>query len=191
VNGSGGWVAVIASVAAVWLALPATAERRCRRLSRPVVTLARADGADRPAPPRIAAMLDLLAAALEAGLAPSSALGVVASAVPGPGQGRLRRAASMLDVGGDSATVWRLLTADVMLGPLAQALERSERSGSPVATAVRSLADECRRDDRTARLAAARRVGIRTAVPLGACFLPAFFLVAVVPTVIALVGKVF
>jgi hypothetical protein len=28
---------------------------------------------------------------------------------------------------------------------------------------------------------------VRTAAPLGACFLPAFFLIAIVPTVIALV----
>jgi pilus assembly protein TadC len=136
-------------------------------------------------------MLDLLAAALDAGLAPPSALSVVASALPGPQQGRLRRAASMLDVGGDSSTVWQVLTADAVLGPVAQALQRSERSGAPVATAVRTLADECRRDDRTQRLAAARRVGIRTAVPLAACFLPAFFLVAIVPTVIALLDRAF
>jgi pilus assembly protein TadC len=187
-----GVLAAVLAMAAASLALPASGERRCLRLRAsqaarqpPVV----ADGDPRPS--RIAALLDLLAAALDAGLAPSSALSALAPVLAGPEKARLRRAAAMLDIGGDSATVWRLLATDSVLGPLAQALERSERSGAPVATAVRSLADECRRDDRATRLAAARRVGIRTALPLGACFLPAFFLIAIVPTVVALLGEAF
>ena len=91
----------------------------------------------------------------------------------------------MVDLGSDAA--WRMLADDPLLGPLARALERSERAGAPVAAAVRVLADEVRQDTRTARLAEARRVGVRTAAPLGACFLPAFFLIAIIPTVIALV----
>jgi pilus assembly protein TadC len=60
-----------------------------------------------------------------------------------------------------------------------------------VAEAVRVLADEARRSDRSERLERARRVGVRTAAPLGLCFLPAFLLVAVVPTIIGLIGDVF
>jgi hypothetical protein len=30
-----------------------------------------------------------------------------------------------------------------------------------------------------------RKVAVRTAAPLGACFLPAFFLIGIVPTVLA------
>jgi len=134
---------------------------------------------------RVAALLDLIAAALDAGLAPAGALAAVAAGVPEPDRSRLRRALAMVDLGSDAA--WRMLADDPLLGPLARALERSERSGAPVAAAVRVLADEVRQDTRTARLAEARRVGVRTAAPLGACFLPAFFLIAIVPTVIALV----
>jgi len=136
---------------------------------------------------RVAALLDLIAAALDVGLAPAGALAAVAAGVPEPDRSRLRRALAMMDIGGDAATVWRMLADDPVLGPLALALERSERSGAPVAATVRGLADEARRDTRAARLAEARRVGVRTAAPLGVCFLPAFFLVAIVPTVIALV----
>jgi pilus assembly protein TadC len=184
--------ATLLSAVAVWLAVPASAEWRCHRLNRPRAagTVPREPAGD-PGSSRVAALLDLLAAALDAGLAPPSALAALVPVLAGAEQARLRRAVSMLDVGGDSATVWQLLAPDPTLGPLAKALERSERSGAPVAASVRSLADECRRDDRAARLAAARRVGIRTAVPLGACFLPAFFLIAIVPTVIALLGTVF
>jgi pilus assembly protein TadC len=122
---------------------------------------------------------------MDVGLAPASALAAVAGGLPEPDRSRLRRTLAMMDLGSEAA--WRTLADDPVLGPLAVALERSERSGAPVAAGVRVLADEARRDTRTARLAEARRVGVRTAAPLGACFLPAFFLIAIVPTVIALV----
>jgi pilus assembly protein TadC len=177
---------------AVLLAAPWQAERRCRQVLQEREPRGEAGGADNGAvSSRVAALLDLVAAALDAGLAPSGALATVAPVLPGPDRRRLRQAASMLDVGGDSATIWRVLADDPVLGPLARALERSERSGAPVAASVRSLADEVRHEERAGRLAAARRVGIRTAVPLGACFLPAFFLIAIVPTVIALIGDAF
>jgi pilus assembly protein TadC len=150
---------------------------RAYRSSRPVVPGL--------APDRLAALLDLIAAALDVGLAPAGALAAVAAGVPEPDRSRLRRALAMVELG--SAAAWRTLADDAVLGSLALALERSERSGAPVAAAVRVLADEARRETRTTRLAAARRVGVRTAAPLGACFLPAFFLIAIVPTVIALV----
>jgi hypothetical protein len=142
-----------------------------------------AAGADRVAP-----LLELIAAALDAGLAPVGALAAVAAGVPEPDRSRLRRALAMVDLSSDTA--WWMLADDPVLGPLAHALERSERSGAPVAAAVRGLADETRREIRASRLAEARRVGVRTAAPLGACFLPAFFLTAIVPTVVALMRSV-
>ncbi|MCL8253036.1 hypothetical protein AERO_16735 [Aeromicrobium fastidiosum] len=55
----------------------------------------------------------------------------------------------------------------------------------PVADVVRGVADELRRE-RVARLREhGQRVGVRTAAPLGLCFLPSFFLVGIVPTVVA------
>ena len=179
--------AICASVLAV-LVVPHRADRRGRNVAIPQE---RPAGTDSPttsalAADRVAALLDLIAAALDVGLAPGGALAAVSLGMPEPERARLRRALAMVDIGGDAATVWRMLADDPVLGPLAHALERSERSGAPIAAAVRGLADEARRETRAARLAEARRVGVRTAVPLGACFLPAFFLIAIVPTVIAL-----
>lgn len=174
---------------AVGLMSPRPAERRVRSVLRTRPRPSRREPAGSVATyatSRLAGLLDLLAAALDAGLAPVNALSVVAVGVPEPARGRLLRAVSMIDLGGDAATVWRLLADDAILGPLAHALERSNRSGAPVAAAVRGIADEIRRERRAALLAAARRVGVRTAAPLGACFLPAFFLIAIVPTVVAL-----
>lgn len=185
-------VASVLSGVAVWAAGDHRADARCRRLAAGLDPQASPGlGLAEPPASRVAALLDLMAAALEAGLSPAAALGVVAPVLPGPGQENFRRAVAMMDIAGDSSAVWRQLHDDPLLGPLAQALERSERSGAPVATSARALADDLRRDHRTQRLAEARRVGIRTAVPLGACFLPAFFLIAIVPTVAALLMDAF
>jgi len=178
--------AICAGLAAAFVVRP-QADRRGRAVA---IRNDRAPESTTPIRPalaahRVAAMLDLIAAALDVGLAPVGALAAVAVGMPEPERSHLHRAVAMLDM--SSGAAWRMLAADPVLGPLAHALERSERSGAPVAAAVRGLADETRRETRTARLAEARRVGVRTAAPLGACFLPAFFLIAIVPTVIALV----
>jgi len=175
------------AASAVALVIRPRADRRGRSVAASDdrgAVIRRPDGSGL-APDRLAALLDLIAAALDVGLAPAAALAAVGAGVPEPDRSQLRRALAMVDLGNEAA--WRMLADDPVLGPLALALERSERSGAPVAAAVRVLADERRRDTRTARLAQARRVGVRTAAPLGACFLPAFFLIAIVPTVIALI----
>jgi pilus assembly protein TadC len=91
-------------------------------------------------------------------------------------------------VGGDPQAVWTHLAGDPVLGPLGRAFRRAAASGMPVARVVASVADELRRDRRAARRERSRGVGVRTAAPLGACFLPAFFLVGIVPTIIGVVG---
>lgn len=184
------FAAVSAALCAGFAAASVVRPQADRRVRAVATRNDRAPEANNPTRPaltsdRVAALLDLIAAALDVGLAPVGALAAVAAGVPEPDRSHLRRALAMLDMSSDAA--WRMLAADPVLGPLAHALERSDRSGAPVAAAVRGLADETRRETRAARLAEARRVGVRTAAPLGACFLPAFFLIAIVPTVIALV----
>jgi pilus assembly protein TadC len=170
--------AALLLAAAAWIGWPGDARRRCRRPvpSRPI----------RPEPGGLAATVDLVSVALDAGLAPAAAVSAVAAAQP-PGTA-LRRAAAMVDVTGQPA--WDVLVDDPELGRLAAAMARSQSSGAPVAEAIRVLTGELRRAERAERLSRARRVGVRTAAPLGLCFLPAFFVVAVVPTVVGLLGSV-
>jgi len=177
-------------VVVVWLVVPARADGRCRRLTTEVTDAQPEKPADTEQA-RVAAIFDLMAAALDAGLPPGQALSAVASAMPTGLRTQAQQAAAMLELSAEPRTVWELLAADESLGPLGRALTRADQSGAPVAEAVRVLADEARRSDRSERLERARRVGVRTAAPLGLCFLPAFLLVAVVPTVIGLIGDVF
>ncbi len=78
-----------------------------------------------------------------------------------------------------------ILAADPVLAPVGRAFRRAEPSGMPVAHVVSGVADDLRRERRAARRERSRKVAVRTAAPLGVCFLPAFFLIGIVPTIIA------
>lgn len=137
---------------------------------------------------RIAAQLpgalDLMVATLAVGRPPMTAFALAAEATSEPLGPQLASVASRLAVAGDSMTVWRTVAHDPALAPVARAFRRAEVSGMPVAQVVSGVADELRREHRARRREDSRKVGVRTAAPLGVCFLPAFFLVGIVPTII-------
>ncbi|KAA1425134.1 type II secretion system F family protein [Mumia zhuanghuii] len=169
----GGVVGLVAGVAAVlpvsrWIGRlePAAAARRRA-----------AELADLPL------ALDLVVAAVDAGRPTGHVLSLVADAVGGALGERLDGVAVRIEVGADPVTVWRELVDDPVLAPLARALARASRSGTSVHRSLVRSADDLRSSARAEALERARSVGVRTAAPLGACFLPAFLLVGVVPTV--------
>ena len=88
-------------------------------------------------------------------------------------------------MGAPAAEVWSDLAGDPALGPLGRALARSESSGSSVADTVARLSEDLGRDQRAEVKDLARSVGVKAALPLGVCLLPAFLLVGIVPVVVA------
>lgn len=129
--------------------------------------------------------LDLVVAALQVGRPPVTALALAGEATRDPLGAELAVVAERLAVTADPETVWNALSDDPGLGQVARAFRRAIRSGMPVAEIISGTADELRRE-RGARLRErSQRVGVRTAAPLGLCFLPAFFLIGIVPTVVA------
>ena len=138
---------------------------------------------------RIAAQLptalDLMVAALEVGRPPVTAFELAAQATDEPLGTELSLVAGRLAIAGDSEAVWRTLAGDPSLAPVGRAFRRAAASGMPVAHVVSGVADDLRRERRAARRERSRKVAVRTAAPLGACFLPAFFLIGIVPTIIA------
>lgn len=129
--------------------------------------------------------LDLMVAALEIGRPPVTAFALAAEATAAPLGPELGQVAGRLAIAGDSEAVWRSLAGDRALAPVGRAFRRAGASGMPVAHVVSGVADDLRRERRAARRERSRKVAVRTAAPLGACFLPAFFLVGIVPTLIA------
>lgn len=132
---------------------------------------------------------DLLAVCLEAGLPVGGALAAVATALPGPLGPELATVAGLYRLGAAPRRAW----ADVPpgLAVLGRALVRAGESGSTVVPALRSLAADVRAGERSRADAAVRRAGVWVLAPLGACFLPAFLCLGVVPLVLGLAADVF
>lgn len=131
------------------------------------------------------AALDLMVSALEVGRPPAGAFSLVAEATPPPLGPELAVVASRLSIAADPAAVWRSLNGDPVLGGLGRAFVRAEASGMPVAEVVSGVALELRREHAARRRHQSRRVAVQTAAPLGVCFLPAFFLIGIVPMIVS------
>lgn len=133
--------------------------------------------------------LDLVAAVLAVGRSPQDAVRIVAAHTPPPLGSELTALAHRVRLASDPAAAWRSLDGGP-LEPVGRAVARSEASGAAIVPLVRDAADELRRRAAAERRELVGRVAVRTAAPLGLCLLPAFVLVGVAPTVIAVVGSV-
>ena len=129
--------------------------------------------------------LDLVVAALSVGRPPVTAFALAADATAAPLGDDLAVIAGRLAVAADPDTVWHGVPPDSGLAAVARAFRRAAASGMPVSDVVRGVADELRRERGARMRERSQRVGVRTAAPLGLCFLPAFFLIGIVPTVVA------
>lgn len=174
-DGPIGWAAGIAAATVVW--------RLVGRLEPPVVRREREEAAS-----QLPILVDLLAAALVSGAPVDRAVVAVCDAWPGAASARLARARAALGLGVDPVTVWEEVATDAALAPLGRALARAAASGAPVAQTVARLADELAETARAGVEDRARSVGVRAAVPLGLCLLPAFVLLGIVPLAAGLLG---
>jgi Type II secretion system (T2SS), protein F len=161
-------------VSAAWLVAVRTARRRAaaQRLE------ARAAAAP--------AVLDLLGAGLRAGLNPHLAVLRVAERTPDALRAELAEAAAVLRLGGTPAAALQVAADRSGLDELraaAAALQAAERWGAPPAEALAARAEALRTRARLRAEAEAGRAAVRLAFPLVLCFLPAFVLLTVVPTV--------
>jgi tight adherence protein C len=132
------------------------------------------------------AVLDLLGAALRAGLNPHKAVLRVAERAPDVLLEDLSPAVAALHLGGTPAAALRGVADRSGLDELraaAAALEAAERWGAPPAEALAARAEALRTRARLNAEAQAGRAAVRLAFPLVLCFLPAFILLTVVPTV--------
>jgi Flp pilus assembly protein TadB len=132
------------------------------------------------------AVLDLLGAALLAGLNPHKAVIRVAERAPEALREDLSLAAAVLRLGGTPASALRAAADRSGLDELraaAAALEAAERWGAPPAEALAARAEALRGRARLNAEAEAGRAAVRLAFPLVLCFLPAFVLLTVVPTI--------
>ncbi|MFF0266619.1 type II secretion system F family protein [Kribbella sp. NPDC004536] len=127
--------------------------------------------------------IDLLTACLRAGRPPQHALQLVAEALPGPLADLFTKIAHHLSLGADPTKAWALLDTEPACKPMARAIARSLRSGAPLTKTLEHLADETRRTHHHTADQQARAAETKAALPLGLCFLPAFVVLSIVPTI--------
>ncbi|MCK0176429.1 type II secretion system F family protein [Mycolicibacterium sp. F2034L] len=139
-----------------------------------------------------ASAFDVLAACLASGMAVSAAAAAAAESAPPGLSALLRRASDMSALGAEAASAWSVTDAphDAHCEALMRLARRSAESGTALAAGVATLADESRHDAADTAQAAAERAAVLIAAPLGACYLPAFLCLGIVPVVAGLAGDV-
>jgi pilus assembly protein TadC len=188
-RGRGWGGVVVASLgAAVWLGGLAGMAAGCV-VAVVLAAVVRRSAGTSPAPTGVddlPLLLELLAAALDAGAPVPLALDAAATALGGPLLESLRALVVRMRLGGDPRAAGDGTPGAVLV----EVLIRAETSGAAVAPALRRLAGDLREEERQRRTAAVRRLEVLVVVPLGLCFLPAFLLVGVVPVVAGLVPSI-
>lgn len=156
---------------------------RLRRLARDRATVR---DEERPEPDE-ALLLDLVAAAMRSGAPATTALQVAGAAAGGVLGAAAHDAGALLLLGAPADEAWG---SHPGLVRLRRCLTLSTRSGVPAVPVLLAAADTCRRDSHRALEAAAGRLGVRLALPLGLCAVPAFVAWGVVPVVLSLAADV-
>lgn len=165
-----GWIVAVGAFVGVWVTIgraePASARREREQMAR-----------------ELPQVIQLIGLVLASGGSLGEAIRQVAAAFPGPAVEPLRRAEARLAVGMAAADVWLELAAQPGLERVGRALCRAEGSGVPIAAMVQGLGVDLAREERARTEDAARTVGVRAAVPLGLCLLPAFLVIGIVPVI--------
>ncbi|MFD5868306.1 type II secretion system F family protein [Corynebacterium sp. NPDC060344] len=144
-------------------------------------------GSRTPDPMRLldaASALDLLAACLAAGMPPGEAASATASAASPRLSGPLHDVSLRLSLGVSSP--WAVLDEVPEMADLVALARRSGDSGAAMSAGVAELAVARRAAAGDGAEATAERAGVLIAGPLALCFLPAFVVLGLIPTIAGL-----
>jgi tight adherence protein C len=135
-------------------------------------------------------VVELLAAAVEAGCTLALAIPLLADLTPEPFAGALGDVARRQRHGERVADALGTLTERLgaPLESVVAALAGCERNGLPLVPTLTRLAVDARHDRRRRAEAAARTLPVRLSFPLVLCLLPAFVLLGLVPAIVPAIG---
>ncbi|MDR0847918.1 MAG: type II secretion system F family protein [Propionibacteriaceae bacterium] len=134
--------------------------------------------------------LDLIRLCLKAGSPLRSAVATTASGLPAA-RSALGKVLSGVAVGLSDSEAWASVASDPVWGDVSKDVSRAVGGGLSVERVLVHHAQTARRRVKTAQLTAAKAVGVKSVAPLGACYLPAFLLLGVVPVVASGIAHVF
>ncbi|NMN00575.1 type II secretion system protein, pilus assembly [Bifidobacterium sp. DSM 109958] len=136
-------------------------------------------------PPGLA--LEMLAAAVSQGASIPRALEAMGRAWSGETGEVLCGVATSLHRGADWHNAWALACAHPrcggVMGMLSDTLEPAHRHGTSPLPRIEAAVDQIDKTERRLIEERAAKLGVRMLVPTGACFLPAFVLIGVLPVI--------
>lgn len=132
-------------------------------------------------------LLELLGAALDAGLAIPWALELVAGVSTVQIRASLSHVVAGLQIGASWEHSWEGVRHIDEVGQLHAALSFAALTGAPAAPLLYAEAGQRRRQAQRGSEKRAAALGVKLVVPLGLCSLPAFICLGVVPVVVAMV----
>lgn len=127
--------------------------------------------------------LDLLGSCLSAGLPLRMAAAVVSEALSGPLAEELAVVSRRAGLGSSERDAWLAMAEQPVLRDVAVDIARAAGTGASLDRALQAHARDARRRRRAQLESRAKTVGVRSVLPLMACFLPAFLLIGIVPIV--------
>lgn len=132
-------------------------------------------------------LLELLGAALEAGLSIPWALRLVAGVTTEQIQVSLSKVVAGLEIGASWEHSWAGVSHLEQVAKLHAALSFAALTGAPAAPLMYAEAQQQRRQAQRDAEKRAASLGVKLVIPLGLCSLPAFVCLGIVPVVIAMI----
>lgn len=127
-----------------------------------------------------------------AGLTKLESLNLVIETSPDPLRGEIQRVISRCKMGIGLATSLAYTAEKFpILAPVITAISRSEITGAPITAALEIDLMLNRSQAANDVLQRVRSLSVKCVLPLGLCFLPAFFLITIVPIVATLLPSIF
>lgn len=146
---------------------------------------------DGPQAFQTAAELEIYAACMDAGLAPAAAATALAG-VAEPSTSRVwAHVGALLALGVPAHRAWDEAADIPGLTDLARIARLADQSGGATADATRRIAHGLRAEASDKSTARAERASVLIAIPLTACFLPAFLVLGLAPVIISLAATMF
>lgn len=153
--------------------------------------LAKLDAGSLHDPHDLAGDLELYVACVQAGLYPAAAVGAVAESATATRGRAWEQTATMLNMGIPTAQAWAPIANVHGLEGVSALAQTSSKSGASMESGLRHIAQQLREGAQAHATAKAERAGVFIAMPLTVCFLPAFFVLGLVPVLYQLGSSMF
>lgn len=137
---------------------------------------------------QIAFDLQMLAACLQAGLSPAVAVATVGRSSAEPAW---KLVSTLINMGVPDQRAWEPLLQNPHCREVVALARASGRTGAGLEQGCRRIATELLQQQQHAATAKAQKSGVLIAMPLTMCFLPAFFLLGLLPVVLDLGMELF